>query len=86
VASTSRRTARRTGVDPHDEPSAEWGWHGGFPTGLKISGVVVGLLLLVLLLGPYQTRLQDFWMIPMGLGMIALVVYGAVKKRNDWRR
>ena len=86
MARTSRRTAPRAGVDPRDEPSAEWGWHGSFPNGTRIAGVVCGIILLVLLIGPYQTRLQDFWMIPMGLGLIGLVVYGTVKRRNDWRK
>ena len=87
MATTSRRTARRGGVDPHDEPSAEWGWHGSFPNGLRISGVIVAIVLLVLLLGPYQTHLQDFWMIPMALGLLALIVWGTIKRRrNDWRK
>jgi Protein of unknown function (DUF2631) len=87
VATSSRRTARRGGVGPHDEPSAEWGWHGSFPNGLRISGVIVAIVLLVLLIGPYQDRLQDFWMIPIALGILALIVWGTVKRRrNDWRK
>ena len=57
-------------MDPRDEPSAEWGWHGSFPNGTRIAGVVSGIILLVLLIGPYQTHLQDFWMIPLALGLI----------------
>ena len=30
---------RRAGVDPQDEPSAEWGWHGRFPRARAIAGV-----------------------------------------------
>jgi hypothetical protein len=86
VARTSRRTARRGGVDPLDEPSAEWGWHGSFPNGMRIAGVVVAIVLLLLLLGPYQTHLQDFWMIPIALGILALIVRGTVKRRNAWRK
>ena len=86
MARTSRRAAPQAGVDPRDEPSAEWGWHGSFPNGARIAGAVVAIILLVLLIGPYQTHLQDFWMIPIGLGLIGLVVYGTVKRRNDWRK
>jgi hypothetical protein len=86
VARTSRRTARRGGVDPLDEPSAEWGWHGSFPNGMRIAGVVVAIVLLLLLLGPYQTHLQDFWMIPIALGILVLIVRGTVKRRNAWRK
>jgi hypothetical protein len=77
--------ARRGGVDPRDEPSAEWGWHGSFPNGLRISGVVVAILLLVMLIGPYQSRTQDLWLVPMALGLIVLIVRGTAKRRNAWR-
>ena len=86
MARTTRRTARRGGVDPHDEPSAEWGWHGSFPNGLRIAGVVVAIIILVLTIGPYQSRLQDFWMVSIALGMIVLIIRGTVKRRNDWRK
>ena len=86
MARTSRRAAPQGGVDPHDEPSAEWGWHGSFPNGTRIAGVVVAIILLVLLIGPYQTHLQDFWMITIALGLLVLVVRGTVKRRNDWRK
>ncbi len=86
MARSARRAARRGGVDPRDEPSAEWGWHGSFPNGLRISGVVVAILLLVMLIGPYQSRMQDLWMAPMALGIIALIVHGTVKRRSAWRK
>jgi lysylphosphatidylglycerol synthetase-like protein (DUF2156 family) len=86
VARTSRRTARRSGVDPNDEPGLEWGWHGSFPNGTRIAGVVVAIILLVLLFGPYQSRLQDFWMIPIAVGILALIVWGTVKRRHAWRK
>lgn len=87
MARTSRRSARRTGVDPRDEPSAEWGWHGSFPNGLRISGVVVAILLVVMLVGPYQSRTQDVWLVPMALGLLGLIVWGSIKRRrDDWRR
>ena len=87
MATTSRRTARRGGVDPADEPSAEWGWHGSFPNATRIAGVIVAIVLLVLLIGPYQDRLQDFWMIPIALGILALIVRGTIKRRrDDWRK
>jgi lysylphosphatidylglycerol synthetase-like protein (DUF2156 family) len=86
VARTSRRTARRAGVDPQDEPSAEWGWHGTFPNAQRIAGVVVAVVLLVLAIGPYQSRLQDFWIVGIALGLLVLIVRGTMKRRNDWRK
>ena len=86
MARTSRRTARRSGVDPSDEPSAEWGWHGSFPNGVRISGVVVAIVLLLLMIGPYQSRLQDWWIVGIALGILALIVRGTIRRRNAWRR
>jgi hypothetical protein len=73
-------------VDPRDEPSAEWGWHGSFPNATRIAGVVVAIIILVLLIGPYQTRLQDFWGIAIAFGILAAIIYGTVKRRHDWRK
>ena len=86
MARTSRRVARRSGVDPAVEPSAEWGWSGSFPNGTRIAGVVVAILILILMVGPYQSRLQDFWMVPIALGILVMVVRGTLKRRNAWRK
>jgi uncharacterized membrane protein HdeD (DUF308 family) len=83
VASDSRELAH---VDPQDEPSAEWGWHGGFPKGTIIAGVVTILACVAFLFGPYQSRTQDLWLI----GTIVVVLIGMAlqirSKRNAWRR
>lgn len=87
MARTARRSAPQTKVDPRDEPSAEWGWHGSFPNVTRIAAVVSAIILLVLLIGPYQTHLQDFWLIPIALGMLAAVVVGTIRRRRgDWRK
>ena len=86
MARTARRVARRGGGDPHGEPGLAWGWHGSFPNRLRIAGVVVAILLVLLIFGPYQSRTQDLWMIPMALGILALIVRGTIKRRNAWRR
>ncbi len=48
MARNTRELAQRPAVDPHDEPSAEWGWHGGFPRGMVIAGWVSVFILLVM--------------------------------------
>jgi len=53
---------------------------------MRIAGVVVAIIILVLTIGPYQSRLQDFWMVSIALGMIVLIIRGTVKRRNDWRK
>ena len=43
MAGTGQELAKSNGrapatVDPEDEPSVAWGWHGGFPRGTLIAG------------------------------------------------
>ena len=86
MARTSRRVARRGDSEVGDEPGLEWGWHGTFPNALRVAGVVVAILLLVMLIGPYQSHLQDWWLVLIALGLLALIVRGTIKRRNAWRR
>ena len=77
----------RPEVDPQDEPSVEWGWHGSFPRAVPIAGVITGIVFLLLMIGPYQSRLQDFWIVGIVLLMFGLIAYGVVvKRRKAWRR
>ena len=86
VARNSRELAQRSAVDPQDEPSAEWGWHGSLPGGTMAGGIVTIILCAAFLIGPYQSHTQYLWLI----GVIVVVVIGMGlqirKKRNSWRR
>jgi hypothetical protein len=86
VARNSRELAKRPAVDPQDEPSAEWGWHGTFPKGTLIAGVVTVLFLIAFIFGNYQSRMHDLWLIGTALLIVLLLVRGAVARRNAWRR
>jgi hypothetical protein len=86
VASNSRELAKRSAVDPQDEPSAEWGWHGSFPKGKVAGGVVTIILLIAFMFGPYQSRTQDLWLIGLALIVAGLIVHQVVAARHSWRR
>lgn len=89
MASDSREVERRTpagAVDPVDEPSAEWGWHGGFPKGTVVGGVITIIVCLAFFIGPYQSRTQDLWLAGVVLVIIAGIVAQVIRKRNSWRR
>ena len=86
MASNSRELAKRSAVDPQDEPSAEWGWHGSFPRGTVVSGVVSIILLVLFVIGPYQSRTQDLWLIGIALLLAGLIVRQVVARRRAWRR
>jgi hypothetical protein len=86
VARNSRELASRTAVDPQDEPSAEWGWHGSFPRAKIAAGVVTIIILVVLGFGPYQSRTQDLWLYGTALLVLALIVRQVAARRHSWRR
>ncbi len=86
MARNSRDLEKRSEIDPQDEPSAEWGWHGSFPKAKAAAGVVSALILVSFIFGPYQTSTQDLWI----AGIVVLIALGlmaqAVRRRNAWRR
>jgi Protein of unknown function (DUF2631) len=90
VASNSREVARSadvsTEVSPDDEPSAQWGWHGGFPKGTIIGGVVTIILLIAFIPGPYQSHTQDIWLVLIAIGIALAIVGHVIRRRNSWRR
>lgn len=86
MARNSRELAQRPAVDPQDEPSAEWGWHGSFPRGKTAGGVITIILLLVFTIGPYQSRTQDLWLLGIAVLVALLIVGQIVAKRHSWRR
>jgi multisubunit Na+/H+ antiporter MnhB subunit len=48
--------------------------------------VVVAIVLLALIIGPYQSRTQDLWIVGVVIAILAWIAYGARKRRNAWRR
>ncbi len=73
-------------VDPLDEPSAEWGWHGGFPRGMLIAGWGGTFAMLIMLVGNHQGKVEDIWLIVVALIMAGGLTGHTLKQRNSWRR
>jgi uncharacterized protein DUF2631 len=86
VASNSREVAKSSEVSPEDEPSAAWGWHGGFPKGTVIGGVITIILCIAFIPGPYQSHTQDVWLIGIAIGIALCIVGHVIRRRNAWRR
>ncbi len=87
----SRELDRHTGVgsngvDPAEEPSAEWGWHGTFPRAQIVAGWVSTAIILVMLIGNHQGRTEDLWLIGIAVFMAAGLVLHSIRSRNAWRR
>jgi hypothetical protein len=86
VARNTRELARRPAVDPQDEPSAEWGWHGGFPRGMMIAGWASVFILLVMNIGNHTGRIENLWLTGIAIVMAIGLVLHSVRKRHAWRR
>ena len=86
MARNSRELEQRPAVDPHDEPSVEWGWHGTFARGKIIAGVISILLLVAFIFGPYQSHTQLLWLIGTALALAFMIWRQVVAQRNSWRR
>lgn len=86
MARKSRELAQRPAVDPQDEPSAEWGWHGTLPLSSTVAGIATIVILILFTLGDYQSRLQDYWLFGIAALIAFALVLQAASKRNSWRR
>jgi hypothetical protein len=77
----------KNAVDPHEEPSAEWGWHGRFPRGREIGGwiSVIGLFAMAFI-GNHVAPTEQLWMVGLGIALVAGLVWSRVRQRTAWRR
>jgi hypothetical protein len=86
VIVASKAVEKRPEVDPRDEPSAEWGWHGSFPRATRIAGWVSAIILLVMIYGNHENNTENVWLIGLSLGLILLLVLDLRKRRTAWRK
>ncbi|MFD8495688.1 DUF2631 domain-containing protein [Amycolatopsis sp. NPDC059657] len=73
-------------VDPRDEPSAEWGWHGSFPLATRIAGWASAVILLIMLHGNHQGATEDLWLVGLSLFLAFMLVLDIRKQRTAWRK
>jgi Protein of unknown function (DUF2631) len=94
VASTELEKKSGQAIDPAEEPSVEWGWHGGFPKGTQIAGwvSVIGLLGMLfgnhqgILSGGDQFKTEDWWLIGVALIVAIGLLIDLRRRRTSWRR
>lgn len=85
MASKTREVAIRSGVDPQEEPSVDWGWHQKFTKGLPIAAAVSGVLLLLMLIGHAVSWTEFLYMaVPGAVCLVGAVAYPMYKRRS-WR-
>ncbi|WP_191249441.1 DUF2631 domain-containing protein [Amycolatopsis deserti] len=81
-----RRQAAPAKVDPRDEPSAEWGWHGGFPKGGRIAGWVTVVVLLAMIYNNHENNTENVWLVGIAIAIVIGLLWEIKKKRTAWRR
>lgn len=86
MARKTRALEQRPAVDPYEEPSVEWGWHGSFPRGKVIGGIATIVILLLLIPGSYESRMYVPWILGIVAVILFLLVRDAVRRRTAWRR
>jgi uncharacterized protein DUF2631 len=73
-------------VDPRDEPSAEWGWHGGFPKASRIAGWASAILLLVMIYNNHENNTENVWLVCIAVGIMIGLLLDLRRRRTAWRR
>lgn len=94
MASTELEKKPSQAIDPADEPSVEWGWHGGFPKGTQIAGWFCTFAMLAMLIGNHQGILsggdgfkeEDIWLIGFAIALAAGLLIDLRRRRTSWRR
>jgi hypothetical protein len=77
---------KRPEVDPRDEPSAQWGWHGSFPKATRVAGWISVVVLLLMLKGNHENNTENVWLVGLSLFLILMLVLDLRKRRTAWRK
>ena len=60
---SSSELDKRPAVDPHEEPSHEWGWHGTLPKGTRIAGWLSAGFCFLMLIGNHHGQTENIYLI-----------------------
>ncbi|MGH3843848.1 MAG: DUF2631 domain-containing protein [Acidimicrobiales bacterium] len=74
------------GVDPNEEPSADWGWHGGFPVAGPIVGWFSAFALFMMIIGNRESVVPVGFLIGFGTILVVMLIRHHLKARKARRR
>lgn len=85
---TSELEKRAVGtVDIHEEPSAEWGWHGKFPRATQVAGWFSTIVLVLMaLVGNHRGNVEVVWLLGIAAVMAVMLLRDAVRQRRSVNR
>lgn len=87
MAGSQLEKRAKNAVDPHEEPSAEWGWHGRFPRGREIGGWITAIVFVIMaFVGNHVAETERLWLLGIAALMIIVLVGVRVRQRTSWRR
>lgn len=71
-----------TKVDPAEVPSAAWGWSGESRRTFQVAAIVVIVILLGMLKGNHDGRVEDLYLIGFAAALAALVIRDILLRRK----
>ncbi|WP_053734580.1 DUF2631 domain-containing protein [Nocardia sp. NRRL S-836] len=83
---SSSELDKRPAVDPHEEPSHEWGWHGSLTKGTRIAGWLSAIFCFLMLIGNHHGRIENVYLIATGVTIIGFLVWDMARRKTSWRR
>ncbi|MPY78158.1 MAG: DUF2631 domain-containing protein [Actinophytocola sp.] len=82
----TKQIETKSQVDPRDEPSADWGWHGTFPKATQAMGWTIVVILLAMLIGNHEGNVENLWLVGIAVSIIGALVADIRRRRLSWRR
>ncbi|GDY30592.1 DUF2631 domain-containing protein [Gandjariella thermophila] len=74
-------------VDIHEEPSAEWGWHGRFPRATQVAGWFSTIVLVLMaLVGNHRGHVEVVWLLGIAAVMAVMLIRDLIKRRRTFLR
>jgi len=87
VAGGALEKRPKNAVDPHEEPSVAWGWHGRFPRGREIGGwITVVAFVAMAFVGNHVAETERLWLLGISALLIIVLIGTRVRQRTSWRR
>ena len=76
----------RAGAAPvvHERPE-DWGWHGEAGKAGRITGILMIPILLVMLVGNHEGRVEDLWLVGAALLILISLIWDSRRRKNAWR-
>ena len=84
--STREEGVVRAGETPitHERPE-DWGWHAETGKVSRIAAVVMIALLLVMIVGNHEGRIEDLYLIGAALIILIALIRDHFRRKNAWR-